>query len=55
MSSLHYTNQSVSQAIAANSSFTFDLSGAISMDNTAVDQCQGNTFQVGLTAVAASS
>jgi hypothetical protein len=40
---------------AVNGSLNLDLAGAISMDNTANDACQGATFTVALTATGASA
>ncbi len=55
-SSLTYTNQSANQVIAGNGgSFSFELADAIAMDNSANDNCQNDAFQIGITAVAASS
>ena len=40
---------------STNGSATVTLTGALSMDNSAVDACQGATFSVPLSATAASS
>jgi hypothetical protein len=41
--------------VPASGSLPVDLAGAVSMDNTATDACQGATFTVALTATGASA
>jgi hypothetical protein len=57
-SSVSYTTQDnggTGWDIAANDDITLDLANAVSMDNTALDACELNTFTVNLTANGASA
>lgn len=49
------TNGGSGWTVPASGSLPVDLTGAISMDNTANDSCQGATFTVALTATGAST